>query len=60
MRRDKVAEKIVNGKRVDVPIENHITAALDTIRSKDPVSKVPHPSEVDMRDAKDFVDSNEK
>lgn len=55
-----MAEKIVNKKRVEVPIENHITAPLDTIRSKDPVSRVPHPNGVDMRDAKDWVDSNQK
>lgn len=55
-----MAEKIVNGKKVEVPIEKFTTAPLGTIRSSVPESKVPIPSEVDMRDAKDWVDSNEK
>jgi hypothetical protein len=59
-RRDNVAEKIVNGKHVNVPIEKFTTAPLGTIRNEEPISKVPHPDEVDMRDAKDWVDANQK
>jgi hypothetical protein len=59
-RRDNMAEKIVNGKIANVPIEKFTTAPLGIIRNEEPVSKVPHPDEVDMRDAKDWVDSNQK
>lgn len=55
-----MAKKIINGKEVDVPIEKFTTAPLGSIRDMAPVSKVPIPSEEDMRDAKDWVDSNQK
>jgi hypothetical protein len=42
------------------PIERHDTAAwTNHIRTK-PVSKVSIPTEIDVRNAKEYVDTNEK
>lgn len=42
------------------PVENHDTAAWANIRSQLDLSKVNVPDEVQVRNAKEFVDSNEK
>ncbi len=42
------------------PVENHDTAAWANIRSQLDLSKVNIPDEVQVRNAKEFVDSNEK
>jgi hypothetical protein len=47
-------------KFMAVPIENHETAAWANIEEKKPVSKVPIPSEIEVRNAKEYVDTNEK
>lgn len=45
---------------VKTPIENHETAAWANISDKKPVSEVPIPSKNEVRNAKDYVDANEK
>ena len=42
------------------PIEKHDTAAWANIAKTKPVSNVPIPSNTETRNAKDWVDSNEK
>jgi len=49
-----------DGKAWKMPIEKHTTAAWANIKDTKPVSKVPVPTEKSVRDAKDWVDSNEK
>lgn len=41
-------------------IENHQTAAWANIEDLKPVSRVPVPSEVEVRNAKEYVDTNQK
>lgn len=43
-----------------IPIEKHDTAAWANIESSEPVSNVPKPSETDVINAKEWVDTNEK
>jgi len=45
---------------MEVPIEKHDTAAWADIEKLKPVSKVSVPSEFDTKNAKDYVDANEK
>ena len=54
-----MARKIINGKEVDVPIEKFTTAPLGSTKDMAPLSKVPNPSEVEIRDAKDWVDAKQ-
>nr|WP_065079593.1 DUF3787 domain-containing protein [Clostridium ragsdalei] len=56
---------IVEGDRtkdgsMELPIEKHDTAAWANIHKEKSVSKVPVPSEFDVKNAKEYVDSNEK
>ena len=53
-------EKKVKDKFMEVPIEQHVTAAWANIEKTKPVSNVGIPNEMDVSNAKDFVDSNEK
>jgi hypothetical protein len=55
-----MAEKIVNGKKVDVPIENYKTAPITAFSKQQPYSKVPIPEDEDVERAKSWVDSNRK
>jgi hypothetical protein len=43
-----------------IPVENHDTAAWADIEEMKPVSRVNIPSEEDIRNAKEYVDSNQK
>lgn len=43
-----------------MPIEEHKTAAWANIESLKPVSNVSVPSETEVRNAKEYVDTNEK
>ncbi|MDP4143505.1 MAG: DUF3787 domain-containing protein [Bacillota bacterium] len=43
-----------------MPIEKHDTAAWANIEKTQPVSKVTIPGEAQVRDAKDWVDANQK
>lgn len=47
-------------KSMEKPIENHETAAWANISELKPVSQVTIPSEREVRNAKEYVDSNEK
>jgi hypothetical protein len=47
-------------KFVAKPIEKHDTAAWANIEKVKPVSNVSIPSETQVRNAKEYVDSNEK
>ena len=42
------------------PIENHDTAAWANIETQQDVSKVNIPNEIQVRNAKEYVDSNQK
>lgn len=43
-----------------IPIEEHNTASWANMESMKPVSNVNCPSEVEVRNAKEYVDTNEK
>lgn len=43
-----------------MPIENHTTAAWANIHKVKPDSRVGIPSEIEVRNAKEWVDSNQK
>ncbi|RMD00038.1 DUF3787 domain-containing protein [Clostridium autoethanogenum] len=45
---------------MELPIEKHDTAAWANIHKEKSVSKVSVPSEFDVKNAKEYVDSNEK
>lgn len=47
-------------KNMAMPIENHQTAAWANIESLKPESRVPIPSEIEVRNAKEWVDTNHK
>lgn len=55
-----MAKRNVNGKEVDVSIENQETAPIHGVTKMIPYSKVPIPSEDDMGRAKEWVDENQK
>ncbi|ADZ21555.1 hypothetical protein BJV85_001382 [Clostridium acetobutylicum] len=45
---------------MEIPIEQHDTAAWANIHKEKPVSKVSVPSKFDVKNAKEYVDSNQK
>jgi hypothetical protein len=47
-------------KSMETPIENHETAAWANIEKTKPVSNVAIPNEIQVRNAKEYVDTNEK
>jgi hypothetical protein len=47
-------------KFMGIPIEKHDTAAWSNIEATKPVSKVTVPNEIQVRNAKEYVDTNEK
>lgn len=55
-----MAKSIVRSKNYREPIEKHDTAAWADIESVKPGSKVTIPSEANVKNAKDYVDSNQK
>lgn len=55
-----MAENKSKEKNMAKPIENHGSAAWANIEKTKPVSNVTIPSEVQVRNAKEHVDSNEK
>jgi hypothetical protein len=57
---EKMAENKFKEKNMAIPIENHNTAAWSNIEKTKPVSNVTIPSEVQVRNAKEYVDTNEK
>lgn len=55
-----MAKRMVNGKVVDVSIENQETAPVNGAGKFTPHAKVPIPSDEDMARAKEWVDENQK
>jgi len=55
MARNKYKEK-----NLAMPIEKHDTAAWANIEKTMRVSNVPKPSDLQVRNAKDYVDANQK
>ncbi len=55
-----MSENRVKEKFMAMPIENHITAAWANIENVKPISNVSLPNESQVRDAKDYVDANQK
>ncbi|ABR47860.1 conserved hypothetical protein [Alkaliphilus metalliredigens QYMF] len=49
-----------NKKNIMAPIENHTTAAWANIEDMKPFSNVPIPNETEVRNAKEWVDTNQK
>jgi len=47
-------------KKMAYPIENHDTAAWSNVMKNKRVSNVAIPDEVSVRNAKEYVDTNEK
>ena len=47
-------------KKLGTPVENHDTAAWANINKTKPVSNVNIPAEVQVRNAKEYVDTNQK
>ena len=50
----------VKDTNMKIPIEKHETAAWDDTKETKPVSGVAIPSELGVRNAKEYVDRNEK
>ena len=55
-----MAENRYKEKHMATPIEKHDTAAWANIQVTKPVSNVTIPSEIQVRNSKEHVDSNEK
>lgn len=55
-----MADNRYKEKHMAKPIENHETAAWANTENKKPVSNVMIPGEMDVRNAKEWVDTNEK
>lgn len=55
-----MAENKFKEKNIAKPVENHDTAAWANIQKTKHVSNVNIPSEVQVRNAKEYVDTNEK
>jgi len=55
-----VAKNKYKEKHMAMPIEKHDTAAWANIERKKPESGVTEPSEFQVRNAKDYVDANQK
>jgi hypothetical protein len=60
MRRNTMAKNRFKEFFMAMPIEKHDTAAWANIESTKPVSNVTVPSETEVRNAKEWVDTNEK
>ncbi len=55
-----MAENRYKEKNMKMPIESNDTAAWANINELKPVSNVNIPAEVQVRNAKEYVDSNQK
>jgi hypothetical protein len=55
-----MAENKYKEKSMKTPIENHNTAAWANVSEMKPVSNVTIPNEKEVRNAKEYVDSNQK
>jgi len=57
---DTMAQNNYKEKFIGMPIEKHDTAAWANVAKMKPVSKVNIPDEIQVMDAKEYVDSNQK
>lgn len=57
---DFMAENRYKEKHLGIPIEKHDTAAWANIEETKPVSNVTIPSQTQVRNAKEHVDTNQK
>ncbi|AOT70440.1 CDIF630_02480 family spore surface protein [Geosporobacter ferrireducens] len=55
-----MAENRFKEKNLSIPVENQRTAAWANIEKMKKVSRVPIPSDVQVKNAKEYVDTNEK
>lgn len=55
-----MAKNKAKEKNMAIPVEKHETAAWANIEETKPVSVVPIPSKIQVRNAKEYVDTNEK
>ncbi|HHV58925.1 MAG TPA: DUF3787 domain-containing protein [Clostridiaceae bacterium] len=55
-----MAQNNYKEKFIGMPIEKHDTAAWANVAKMKPVSKVNIPDEIQVMDAKEYVDSNQK
>lgn len=55
-----MAKNKAKEKNMAMPIESHVTAAWASQAELKPDSKVNIPDEIQVRNAKEYVDSNEK
>ncbi|OPJ57897.1 CDIF630_02480 family spore surface protein [Clostridium oryzae] len=55
-----MTKKTIKSCDFKTPIERHITASWANIAETKPVSNVTIPSNTEIRNAKDWVDANEK
>ncbi len=55
-----MAKNKLKEKHISKPIENHDTAAWANIEELKQVSRVPIPNEVEVKNAKEWVDTNHK
>lgn len=47
-------------RNMGVPIESHQTASWANISDMKPVSRVPIPNTIEVKNAKEYVDTNQK
>lgn len=55
-----LAENKIKQQFMAMPVEKHDTAAWAGVEAKKPASNVTIPSELQVRNAKEYVDTNEK
>jgi len=56
----EMAKNKIKDKRIKTPVEQHDTAAWADIEDLKPESQVHIPREFEVRNAKEWVDTNEK
>lgn len=55
-----MSENRIKEKLMKIPIENHATAAWANTEGTKPVSNVSLPNEIEVGNAKEWVDTNQK
>jgi len=56
----RMAKNKYKEKRMEMPVENHDSAAWANTAKRKPVSKVNIPDQIQVRNAKEYVDTNQK
>jgi hypothetical protein len=59
-RSDQMSKNKYKEKNISKPIENHETASWANRENLKPISQVPIPNPVEIKNAKEWVDTNEK